>query len=402
MPTIDLLVVQPTAFCNINCSYCYLPSRDRRAVVSIETLSNLFTQVFASGWVNENLSVVWHAGEPMVLSIDFYRRAFGAIAELTPACVSVTHAFQTNGTLIDEAWCAFLLEAGVSVGVSIDGPQPIHDRHRVTRSGQGTFDRTIAGIRLLKRHGVAFHVITVLSSVSLASPGELFDFYVSEGIEEVCFNVEESEGSHVSSCLTRPGIEAMYYDFMREFWRLSAASPGKLTFIREVDNTLHQVMRPKHAPTTNQLTEPFAVTSMDLAGNVSTFSPELLGLKNAEYGDFLLGNVNADRLVDMVRRPNLQAMHRDILAGVGMCRAQCEYFSVCGGGEPVNKLAENGRFASAETAYCRLTRMRMTDLVLEAIESLGSEGMGASDACSRPGGLQERLLREASAAGRQT
>jgi uncharacterized protein len=123
-----------------------------------------------------------------------------------------------------------------------------------------------------------------------------------------------------------------------------------------------------HAPFGNQLVEPFAVVSMDWAGNISTFSPELLGLKSSEYGDFLLGNINSDALIDLPQRPNLARMLRDIGAGVEMCRERCEHFSVCGGGEPVNKLAENGTFASTETAYCRLTKMRATDLVLDALE----------------------------------
>jgi uncharacterized protein len=107
---------------------------------------------------------------------------------------------------------------------------------------------------------------------------------------------------------------------------------------------------------------------MDWAGNISTFSPELLGLKNPAYDDFLLGNINCDTLVDMSLRPNFAGMLADIRAGVEMCRERCEYFSVCGGGEPVNKLAENGSFASTETTYCRLTKMRATDLVLDALE----------------------------------
>jgi uncharacterized protein len=107
---------------------------------------------------------------------------------------------------------------------------------------------------------------------------------------------------------------------------------------------------------------------MDWAGNISTFSPELLGLKNRVYEDFLLGNINHDKLVELPQRPNFARMLADIRAGVEMCRERCEYFSVCGGGEPVNKLAENGSFASTETTYCRLTKMRATDLVLDAIE----------------------------------
>ena len=368
MPRIELLVIQPTPFCNIDCRYCYLPDRNSKAVVAPSTLYNLFSQVFASGWLQGCLSVVWHAGEPMVLPVAFYRDAFRIIDREKPRGVEITHSFQTNGTLIDDAWCDFFAEEHVNVGVSIDGPKLLHDRNRLTRAGRGTFDKTIAGIRLLRRHKVPFHVISVLSTASMAVPREMFEFYLEEGIERVCFNVEESEGDHISQSFADGGVETAYYRFLSEFWRLSAAMPEKIPFIREIEHAVEQVIRPKDARFCNQLVEPFAITSMDWAGNISTFSPELLGLKNAEYGDFLLGNINHDALVDMPRQANFAKMLADIEAGVAMCREQCEYFSVCGGGEPVNKLAENGTFVSTETTYCRLTKMRATDLVLDALE----------------------------------
>ena len=306
----------------------------------------------------------------MVLPIGFYQSAFRMIDALRPVDVGVTHSFQTNGTLIDEAWCKFFSEEHVNLGVSIDGPQRLHDRNRRTRSGRGTFDKTIAGIRLLRRHEVPFHVISVLSLESMVSPREMFDFYVEEGIQHVCFNVEESEGEHVSRSFADAGVEAAYYRFLSEFWGMSANAPGKITFIREIEHALLQVIRPKDAPFSNQLVEPFAITSMDWGGNISTFSPELLGLKNTDYGDFLLGNINRDDLLDLPKRANFAKMLEDIETGVTMCREGCEYFSVCGGGEPVNKLAENGSFASTETTYCRVTKMRATDLVLDALERL--------------------------------
>ena len=383
MPVIDLLVVQPTPFCNIDCKYCYLPDRNSKAVVAPQTLHNLFSQVFASGWVQNCLSVVWHAGEPMVLPVAFYRDAFAMIESLRPRDLSVVHSFQTNGTLIDEAWCTFFTEARVNLGVSADGPRHLHDRNRVTRSGRGTFDRAIAGIRLLRRREVPFHVISVLSSASMAAPQEMFDFYVAEGIKQVCFNVEESEGDHVSESFGDSDAEAAYYRFLSEFWRLAAAAPGKITFLREIEQALQQVIRPKEAAFRNQLVEPFAITSMDWAGNISTFSPELLGLKNPAYDDFLLGNINRDALVDLPRRPVFARMFADIVAGVAMCRDSCEYFSVCGGGEPVNKLAENGSFASTETSYCRLTKMRATDLVLDALERVPAGGFDPATIAGR-------------------
>ncbi len=396
MPHIQLLVLQPTPFCNIDCRYCYLPHRTSKQVVGEATLTNLFSQLFASGWVRDELSVVWHAGEPMVLPIDFYRRAFRLIEELRLLPIALTHSFQTNGTLIDDAWCAFFAEHGVRVGVSVDGPQRLHDINRLTRNGRGTFDRTIAGIRRLRQHGVPFHVISVLSAESLAVPREMFDFYVSEGIDRVCFNVEESEGDHVSRSFGKAGIEDAYYRFLREFWRLAAASPGKFSFIREIDEATRLVLRPKEAVFFNQLVEPFAITSMDWAGNIATFSPELLGLKNSGYDDFILGNINRDRLTDLAQGPVLRKMLADIGAGVELCRQHCEYFSICGGGEPVNKLAENGTFISTETTFCRMTKMRATDLVLDLLDLVGQRVAELSDSGIRNLGAGRRAGEAAS------
>jgi len=380
MPQIQLLVVQPTPFCNIDCRYCYLADRTNKSVVAGETLRNLFTQVFASGWADQGLSVVWHAGEPLVLPIAFYRDAFAMIERLRPAGLSVKHSFQTNGTLIDDAWCDFIAEAEIAVGVSIDGPRHLHDRNRVTRSGRGTFDKTIEGIRRLRAHGVPFHVISVLTAESLAVPREMFEFYLTEGIEHVCFNVEESEGEHRSESFARAGIEDAYYGFLSEFWRLSAMHPGRIQYIREIDDAQRNVLRPRDAGFINQLATPFAITSMDWTGNIATFSPELLGLKSELYDNFVLGNINRDRLVDLEERPLLKRMQADIDAGIALCRERCEYFSVCGGGEPVNKLFENSSSATAETTYCRMTKMRATDLVLDRLENVSNLVGGGEEA----------------------
>jgi uncharacterized protein len=318
------------------------------------------------------MNVVWHAGEPMVLPIDFYRRAFRLVDGLKPSGMMLTHSFQTNGTLIDDAWCEFFAEEQVNIGISIDGPRRFNDRNRLTRLGVGTFDKAIAGIRRLRRHDLSFRVISVLTAESLSAPREMFDFYAAEGIQQVCFNVEETEGDHCSQSFATPGIESAYYRFLSEFWRLAAEAPEKVSFIREIDHAIRFVLRPQEAEFYNQLTEPFAIVSMDCTGNISTFSPELLGIRNATYADFVIGNINCDRLVDMPHRSVFRKMLEDIKAGVALCREHCGYFSVCGGGEPINKLSENGTFISTETTYCRMTRMQTTDLVLDLIDRMSS------------------------------
>src|SRR5260370_23388428 len=121
MPKINRVVIQPTPFCNIDCRYCYLPNRSSKAVVERTTLSNLFTQVFQSGWARNPLTVIWHAGEPMVMPIRFHRDAFDLVEQLKPGDLSLTHPFQTHGTRIDDECCEFLLAARGNVGGDLAG-----------------------------------------------------------------------------------------------------------------------------------------------------------------------------------------------------------------------------------------------------------------------------------------
>ena len=368
-PQIEMVVLQPTAFCNIDCSYCYLPDRDNKHVLAQSTVARLFTELFASGWSAPRLTVIWHAGEPLMAPLAFYREAFAAIERLRPASVTVTHAFQTNGMLIDDDWCALFRDWKVGVGVSLDGPRALHDANRKTRSGAGTFDRTIAGICRLQDARLPFHVISVLSAASLDDADGLLDFYLAHGIDQVCFNVEESEGAHVSQLFAGEDLHRRYEAFLRRFWH-KARADGRIRFVREIDLAIPRVFRPSEADARNIQVEPLAMLNVDSHGNVSSFSPELLGLKNAAYGDFLLGNINTHSLAELHDACLQSALYRDIQSGVAACRAECEYFSVCGGGAPVNKLFENGAFTGTRTSFCTLTQVVPTDLILEAYDRL--------------------------------
>ena len=386
-----MVIIQPTPFCNINCSYCYLPDRSNKHVISQSTVTKLFTELFASGWNNPDLTVLWHAGEPLAVPIDFYREAFATIERLRPKDgpwpVRVKHSFQTNGMLVDDAWCDFFKEWNVGVGISIDGPRELHDAHRKTRSGAGTFDKTIAGVRRLRDAGYPFHILSVLGRASLEMPEEMLAFYVSEGIDHVCFNVEESEGDYVSDLFQGAELRQRYETFLRTFWHLARAD-GRVKFVREIDHALPRVFRPEGVRARNIQVEPLGMINVDSHGNVSSFSPELLGYKNADYGDFLLGNINRQSLPEIYQASVDSAFLRDIKKGVEACRAHCEYFSVCGGGAPVNKFFENGRFDSTTTSFCTLTQMVPTDLILEALDkfeqSLPDDGLAAIAQSAQP------------------
>jgi uncharacterized protein len=140
--------------------------------------------------------------------------------------------------------------------------------------------------------------------------------------------------------------------------------------LREIDLAIPRIFRPNEVPTRNIQVEPLAMINVDSHGNVSSFSPELLGLRHADYADYLLGNINTHSLAEIHETCLRSALFRDIQAGVDACSAGCPYFSVCGGGAPVNKLFENGSFTGTVTSYCTLTQIVPTDLILEAYDRL--------------------------------
>jgi uncharacterized protein len=373
MPSVRFVILQPTPFCNISCKYCYLPHRSVRARMTLETINKIFSGLFSSGWVGEELDVVWHAGEPLVLPIDYYTQAFRAITCLTPASTKVQHAFQTNGMLINDDWCRFFKTHDITVGVSIDGPEEIHNANRVTRSGKATYSEAIAGIRCLRRNDVDFSVITVLSRASLGKARELHDFYQTEGITNVCFNIEEIEGSNTSSSLLGEDRAREYENFMRQFWNLNIRSNG-LYYVREFKDMLAKIVRPtEYVEIDNTLIQPFDHLNVDYEGNYCTFSPEFLGHKNDHYSNFIIGNFWNNSLAESLESEAFNRLNRDVAAGVELCRTSCEYFSVCGGGSPVNKLYENGTIVSSETMYCRLNIKVIANLAMEIIENSAAE-----------------------------
>ena len=365
---LELLVLQPTPFCNINCSYCYLPDRQSTKRMSLETLEKTFAWVFASGLVREPFTLLWHAGEPTVVPIPFYEEAIRLLDKHNDQGVEVHQSFQTNATLLDAAWCDFIKQRGIQIGVSVDGPDFLHDRCRRTRKGQGTLERVVRGIQLLHEHGIPFYVITVLTADSLNYADELFDFYVHHGISQVCFNVEEIEGPNTMSSLVGPGMAERFRRFLGRFVDLARWAEPPLG-VREFDTSAGALLGVRYGPgSRTQENKAWAIVNVDCDGNFSTYSPELLGLSSPRYGDFSLGNVASDSLTDVMATERFRALEADIGLGVDLCQQKCPYFAFCGGGPPANKYFENGSFASTETLFCRLHKQVCLDVTLERLE----------------------------------
>jgi uncharacterized protein len=323
----------------------------------------------ASGLSGARLSMVWHAGEPMTVPRRWYEAAFEIIGRHAGAC-AVTHHFQTNAVLIDPAWCDFFARHHVRVGVSIDGPAGLHDRHRRTRDGRGTHAHVMRGITQLREAGLPFHTICVVTREAFDQPDALYDFFAALGTLEVGFNIEEIEAEHAQSSLQADGAVTAVRHFWQRLVERQAAEPGRLR-IRELAMVLGGLRDPafgkRHGNSQNQAGR---ILSVAYDGDFCFWSPELLGALHAQRGRITLGNLAADGLdlACLGQSSELQRWQAEIDKGVQACEASCAYYRLCLGGAPANKLAELGTMAGTETLACRLGLQAVVDAALQALD----------------------------------
>jgi len=363
-----LLVLQPTPFCNIDCSYCYLAERTSKRRMSAANAVSIVENLHADGLIGEDLEICWHLGEPLAVGIPYYEEMVPAIAELAAGKFRAHHTFQTNGTLIDEKWCAFFKRVDASVGVSLDGPAEFHDRSRLTRSGDGTFDRVLAGLRRLQQANIKRYIIAVLGPEALECPDRIFDFFAGIGESNICFNIEETEGIHTTPEARAKEASSLARPFYRRFLERLALEPDKL-WVRDLQKMLGLILTSRNGECVNENNIPFRIVSVAWDGAWTTYSPELISTPAPAFGNFRFGNLAHEPISRSLDRGAFKAVHDDIQAGVRNCRDACQYFRVCGGGAPSNKLSELGTLSGTETSACRSTVMGLADGCMDFIEA---------------------------------
>jgi uncharacterized protein len=180
------------AACNLACRYCYYlgkgPLGGGKAVPRMpeSDLEDYISQHIGAS-PDEVIRFSWHGGEPTVLGVDYFRKIVEIQRRLGPPGRSIANGMQTNGTLLDEEWGRFLRKEGFSVGLSLDGPRELHDRHRLTRDGRSTFDEAMRGHEVLRRHGVPTDILSVVSAANVRHPEEVYGFFKEIGASYVTF-----------------------------------------------------------------------------------------------------------------------------------------------------------------------------------------------------------------------
>ena len=179
------VVAKPVgSLCNLDCTYCYYLHKDdllpdRPAGRIADDLLEEFIRQYIAGQEVDEVVFNWHGGEPALLGLDFYRKVVERQQKYA-GTIRVGNDFQTNGVLLDESWCEFFKEHRFYVGLSIDGPKHLHDRFRVGKGGAPTFDQVYRAAKLLRKYGVRFNAMAVVSSANARHPAEVYRFLTED------------------------------------------------------------------------------------------------------------------------------------------------------------------------------------------------------------------------------
>ena len=179
------------AHCNLACKYCYYLEKNKlyptaqRHLMSNEMLEQ-FTREYIEAQTMNQVLFTWHGGEPLLRSIDFYRKAL-SLQQKYAGGRRIDNVIQTNGTLLTDEWCEFFAQNHWLVGISIDGQQPDHDHYRLTAAGKPSWKKVMQGIKLLKKHGVEWNAMAVVNAYNVNHPMEFYRFFKENGCQFLQF-----------------------------------------------------------------------------------------------------------------------------------------------------------------------------------------------------------------------
>ena len=249
MQPFTLLIKPSGSDCNLDCKYCFYKNRAPEVGQGRQRMSQKVLEGMVKDYLGLGLGIcgfAWQGGEPMLMGLDFYKKAVELQKKYSQAGQTVSNALQTNAVLLDEKWCQFLHENKFLVGISIDGPKEFHDYYRLDHSGHGTFDKVMKAIELCKEYKVQFNTLTLLNSKNVGHPDELFDFLVGKGVRYLqfisCVEKDPATGEIADFAIT----PKQYGEFLcRIFDRWYDYGPDKVS-IRDFDSILSLCAVGKH------------------------------------------------------------------------------------------------------------------------------------------------------------
>lgn len=321
------------AECNLHCQYCYYLGRKNLyhdpGVMSNDVLEKYIIGHYAAC---DDLLVnfSWHGGEPLLAGIDFFRNVLSLQGRHKPEGRTVINSIQTNGTLLNDEWCRFLAEGKFLVGLSIDGPEDMHNRFRKTSEGFGTFNRVMNGFRLLKKRGITAEILCVVNAENVKEPLKVYRFFRKLGVKYVSF---------LPLVERRPGLPG----------GISARSVPAAEFGIFLSKIFDEWVSNGIGEVKIQIFEEAARTAFNQDHTLCIFKKTCGGVpvveRNGDFyscdhyvdSDHLIGNVATRPVSDLLDNRRQKEFGMDKLNSLPACCINCSVRDMCNGECPKNR-----------------------------------------------------------------
>ena len=311
------------ARCNLRCDYCYYLKRGlHQGEVMSEALLEEFVRQYIEVQTVPQVLFTWHGGEPLLRGIDFYRKALELQRKYARGR-QIDNCLQTNGTLLNEEWCRFFHDNGFLIGISIDGPQALHDGFRGT-----SWHEVMRGIRLLQQYDVAWNAMATVNSRNVEYPLEFYHFFRQIGCEFLQFTpVVEADKPECSITADQWGrfLCGIYDEWVRQ-------DVGRV-FVQLFDATL-----------ANWCGEAPGICSMSpVCGHATVMEADgtVYSCDHFVGPDYRLGNIREQSLVELVYGERQQQFGRSKEASLPRQCRECRWLFACHGECPKNRLSED-------------------------------------------------------------
>lgn len=335
-PAFHVMVKPRGAICNLDCSYCFYLRKeayftdDSAFRMSDEVLES-FTRQYIQAQKVPQVTFAWQGGEPTLMGLDFFRKAVELQKKYAPPDMLVQNSFQTNGVLVDEEWSRFFRENNFLIGLSMDGPEEIHNANRVDKGGKGSFPRVYRTLKLFQELGVEHNILCVVNRVNSARPREVYQFFRSEGVEFIQFipAVEKLPDGGVSDWSVRPGPWGQFLCGVFDEW--VRRDVGRV-FVQQFDVALEAFsgMEPSlcvHAKTCG------AAMALEHGG-------ELFSCDHYVRPENYLGNITQTPMEDLAGSPFQKKFGQDKWDTLpDVCR-KCDVLFACNGGCPKDRFLQ--------------------------------------------------------------
>ena len=339
------------AHCNLACKYCYyleknnLYQNSHRHLMSDEMLEQ-FTREYIEAQTMPQVLFTWHGGEPLMRSIDFYKKAL-ALQKKYAHGKQIDNVIQTNGTLLTDEWCEFFTKNHWLVGISIDGPQEYHDHYRVTPAGKPSWEKVMQGISLLKKHRVEWNAMAVVNAYNAEHPLEFYHFFRDNGCQYLQFTpiverlTEHEDGRTLASLADDREIPLTDASVTPQQWGNFLCTIFDDWVRHDVGKTFVEIFDCTLANWMGVLPGICAYSKECGHAGVMEHNGDVYSCDHFVFPEYKLGNIRNQSLIDMLYGEKQQAFSRLKHTSLPRQCKECDMEFACHGECPKNRFEKD-------------------------------------------------------------